>query len=62
MENYRNNTRCSHNCTHTGRQQVKQIVDNDSYCYPPLLRWLKRNFKLIQLANNQDYNPILPAA
>ena len=62
MENHRNDTRCNRNCTYAGRQQAEQIVDNDSYCYPSLLRWLKRNLKLIQPANNPHYNSTLPAA
>ena len=56
-----NYTRCNRNCTHTGRQQIKQIVD-DSHYYPPLLRWLKRNLKLFRPVNNANYNPTLPTA
>ena len=59
MENNRNNRHSDH---HNSYKRERKIVDDPSSHYPLLLRWLRRNLKLMRPINNPNYIPILPTA
>ena len=59
MENPSDNSHCDH---HNHHKRERKIVDNPLSGYPTLLRWLKRNLKLMKPINNPHYNPTLPTA
>ena len=61
--NYLSRFSRNHSYRQRTQQKVNPIVDDTTSSNPhSLLPWLKRNLKLIHLANSPHYNPTLPPA
>ena len=53
---------CSYSDHNDHHKRERKIVDDPLSSYPPLLRWLKKNLKLMMPVNNVNYKTYPPAA